>query len=105
MSHAGIRLCGADITQEGREEISGRQTKMAARRLWFPATGPCEAVNLLLTIRVHLAAHGAGARWSSGMSEHHAQADGNLLSAFAFMIGGALGAALPMTIVIIWICS
>jgi hypothetical protein len=40
-----------------------------------------------------------------GMSEHHVQADGNLLSAFAFVIVGALGAAFPMTILIIWICS
>jgi hypothetical protein len=102
VSHAGIRRCGADTTQEGREEISDRQMKMAARR---PAAGPCDAVNLLLTIRVHLVSHGAGTRWSDGMSEHHVQADGNLLSAFAFMIGGALGAALPMTILIIWICS
>ena len=36
---------------------------------------------------------------------HEVQADANLLSAFAMMIGGALGVALPMTIVIIWICS
>jgi hypothetical protein len=79
--------------------------KMAARRPRLPAAGPCKAVNLLLTMRVHLVAYGAGARWSNGMSEHDVQADGNLLSAFAFMIGGALGAALPMTIVIIWICS
>jgi hypothetical protein len=39
------------------------------------------------------------------MLGHEVQADANLLSAFALMIGGALGAALPMTIVIIWICS
>jgi ParB-like nuclease domain len=39
------------------------------------------------------------------MSGHEVQADANLLSAFTMMIGGALGAAAPMTIVIIWICS
>jgi hypothetical protein len=39
------------------------------------------------------------------MSGHEVQADANLLSAFALMIGGALGVAFPMTIVIIWICS
>jgi hypothetical protein len=37
--------------------------------------------------------------------EHEVQAEANLLSAFALMIGGALGAALPMTILIIWVCS
>ena len=39
------------------------------------------------------------------MSRYEVQAEANLLSAFALMIGGALGAALPMAIVIIWICS
>jgi hypothetical protein len=39
------------------------------------------------------------------MSGHEVQADANLLSAFALMIGGAFGAALPMSVVIIWICS
>jgi hypothetical protein len=39
------------------------------------------------------------------MSGHEVQADANLLSAFALMIGGALGVAFPMSIVIIWICS
>jgi hypothetical protein len=32
-------------------------------------------------------------------------ADANPVSAFVLMIGGALGAALPMAILIIWICS
>jgi hypothetical protein len=50
-------------------------------------------------------AGGAGARWSNGMSGNEEPAEANLLSAFALMIGGALGAAVPMTIVIIWICS
>ena len=62
------------------------------------------AVSLFLTARINLA-YGAGARWSNGMSGHEVQADANLLSAFALMIGGALGVAFPMTIVIIWICS
>jgi hypothetical protein len=55
-------------------------------------------------MRIHLAL-GAGARWSNGMSGHEMQADANLLSAFALMVGGAFGVALLMTIVIIWICS
>jgi hypothetical protein len=38
----------------------------------------------------------------SGIEE---QANANLLSAFALTIGGAIGVALPLTIVIIWICS
>jgi hypothetical protein len=33
------------------------------------------------------------------------RADGNLLSAFALIIGGALGIGFPMALVIIWICS
>jgi hypothetical protein len=39
------------------------------------------------------------------MSGRGAQAEANLLSAFAMMIGGALGIGLPLTLVIIWICS
>lgn len=46
-----------------------------------------------------------GARWSNGMSTREMQADANLLSAFAMMIVGALGAGLPMALVIIWLCS
>jgi hypothetical protein len=33
------------------------------------------------------------------------RADANFLSAFAMIVGSALGAAVPMTLVIIWICS
>jgi hypothetical protein len=33
------------------------------------------------------------------------RADANLLSAFALMIGGALGVGFPMALVIIWVCS
>ena len=65
---------------------------------------PFNAVNPLLTIPVHFT-RGAGARWSNGMSGYEEQTEARLLSAFAMMIGGALGAAVPMTIVIIWICS
>jgi hypothetical protein len=39
------------------------------------------------------------------MSGREIQADDNLLSAFASMIGGALGVGLPVARVIIWICS
>jgi hypothetical protein len=39
------------------------------------------------------------------MPGHEVQPDANLLSAFAMIIGGTLGVAVPMTIVIIWICS
>lgn len=39
------------------------------------------------------------------MSGREIQADDNVLSAFASMIGGALGVGLPMALVIIWICS
>jgi hypothetical protein len=63
-----------------------------------------DTVNLLLTMHSHLAC-GAGARWSNSMSGNEEQADANLLSAFALTIGGAVGIALPLTIVIIWICS
>ena len=66
------------------------------------SSGP---VNLFLIMRIHLALVGLGLDGSNGMSGHEVQADANLLSAFAMMIGGALGVALPMTIVIIWICS
>jgi hypothetical protein len=39
------------------------------------------------------------------MTGIEARADANLLSAFAMIIGGALGTAVPMAMVIIWICS
>ena len=39
------------------------------------------------------------------MSGYEEQADASLLSAFALTIGGAVGVALPLTVVIIWICS
>jgi hypothetical protein len=38
------------------------------------------------------------------MSKREAQED-NLLSAFALTIGGAMGVSVPMTLVIIWLCS
>jgi hypothetical protein len=39
------------------------------------------------------------------MSVRKFRAGGNLLSAIALMIGGALGVGFPMTLVIIWVCS
>ena len=39
------------------------------------------------------------------MSGREIQADANLLSAIAMMIVGALGAGLPMALVIIWLCA
>ena len=39
------------------------------------------------------------------MSGNEELTNAGLLSAFALMIGGALGTAVPMAIVIIWICS
>lgn len=39
------------------------------------------------------------------MAGDKGQADASLLSAFAMMVGGTLGVALPMTILIVWICS
>jgi hypothetical protein len=44
-------------------------------------------------------------RWSNGMTRSELEADANPLAAFVLMIGGALGAAVPMTVLIIWICS
>jgi hypothetical protein len=46
-----------------------------------------------------------GARWSNGMYEREMLCEANLLSAFALMIGGALGTGLPMALLIIWLCS
>ncbi len=39
------------------------------------------------------------------MYSREVQADENLLSAFALMIGGALVVGVPMALVIIWVCS
>jgi hypothetical protein len=41
----------------------------------------------------------------NGMSRRELDADGNLLSAFALMIVGALGIGLPVALLIIWICA
>jgi hypothetical protein len=42
---------------------------------------------------------------ANGMSGREIQADTNLLSAIAMMIVGALGAGLPIALVIIWLCA
>lgn len=47
----------------------------------------------------------AGGLMENGMSRRELHADGNLLSAFALMIAGALGIGLPMALLIIWICA
>ncbi len=39
------------------------------------------------------------------MSRREVQLEPNLLSAFAMMIGGALGVGVPLALLIIWICS
>jgi len=39
------------------------------------------------------------------MYEREMLCEANLLSAFALMIGGALGTGLPMALLIIWLCS
>jgi hypothetical protein len=39
------------------------------------------------------------------MSDRAAQPEGNLLSAFAMMIGDTLGISVLLTLVIIWICA
>jgi hypothetical protein len=39
------------------------------------------------------------------MTDRAAQAEGNLLSAFAMVIGDALSISVPLTLVIIWICA
>ena len=47
----------------------------------------------------------SGAQWSNVMSSRELRAEDNLLSAFALMIGGALGVATPLALLIIWLCS
>lgn len=39
------------------------------------------------------------------MSGREFEVEGNLLSSFALMIGGAVGVALPLALLIIWVCS
>jgi hypothetical protein len=41
----------------------------------------------------------------NGMYEREMLCEANLLSAFALMIGGALGTGFPMALLIIWLCS
>jgi hypothetical protein len=82
-----------------REVVGGATILHEAARVAWPGDP-----SLFLTMHIHLA-YGAGARRGNGMSGYEVQADANLLSAFALMIGGAVGVAFPMTVVIIWICS
>jgi hypothetical protein len=46
-----------------------------------------------------------GARWSNGMYEREMLCEANLLSAFALMIGGALGTGHLTALLTIWLCS
>jgi hypothetical protein len=46
-----------------------------------------------------------GGFWSNDMSGRELRAEGNLLSDFALMIGGAIGIGLPLALMIIWLCS
>jgi hypothetical protein len=64
-------------------------------------------VRTLALLIVHPWATGdaRGGSWSNGMSGRELRAEDNLLSAFALMIGGAFGVGLPMTLLIIWLCS
>jgi len=39
------------------------------------------------------------------MSGRELRFEGNLLFAFASMIGGAIGIGIPMALMIIWLCS
>jgi hypothetical protein len=39
------------------------------------------------------------------MSARELRSQGNLLSAVASMIGGAIGISVPLALVIIWVCS
>jgi hypothetical protein len=39
------------------------------------------------------------------MPRREVQTEVNFLSAFALMIGGALGFGVPMALLIIWVCS
>jgi hypothetical protein len=50
-------------------------------------------------------ASSSGAQWSNVMSSRELRAEDNLLSAFALMIGGALGVGVPVALIIIWLCS
>ena len=46
-----------------------------------------------------------GGSWRDGMTERELRFEGNLLSAFASMIGGAIGVGVPLALLIIWLCS
>lgn len=46
-----------------------------------------------------------GGSWSNGMTGRELRYEGNLLSAFASMIGGAIGIGVPLALLIIWLCS
>jgi hypothetical protein len=39
------------------------------------------------------------------MSGRELRSEGNLLSDFASMIGGAIGIGIPLALLIIWLCS
>jgi hypothetical protein len=46
-----------------------------------------------------------GGSWSNGMSGRELRFEGNLVFAFASMIGSTIGVSVPMALLIIWLCS
>ncbi len=62
-------------------------------------------LSLLLQVIPGLRANPLSGSTENGMSRRELDADGNLLSAFALMIVGALGIGLPVALLIIWICA
>lgn len=46
-----------------------------------------------------------GGSWSNSMSGRELRSEGNLLSGFASMIGGAIGIGIPLALLLIWLCA
>jgi hypothetical protein len=46
-----------------------------------------------------------GGSWSNGMTGRELRYGENLLAASASIVGGAIGIGVPLTLLIIWLCS
>ena len=104
----------SQISQRGKEYLKAAQTLLRAAQIVTLAddyqrraekSSHVGAAKALVRSAASAKRDARGVSWSNGVSGREFQAAANVLSAFALTIGGALGAGLPMALLIIWLCS
>jgi hypothetical protein len=104
----------SQISQRGKEHVKAAQTLLRAAQIVTLAddyqrraekSSHVGAAKALVRSAASAERDARRVPWSKGVSGREFQADANVLSAFALTIGGALGAGLPMALLIIWLCS